>query len=252
MGLKGVLLCCAVLWGCGGAPVVQKPAVTPAKPLTAVKPRPLYTLATPARKSYRPSQEMRYFLEVALGSEYGMANFSIKKWRHDLDIEVVGTPTEEDLRTVDRVIADLNLLIGPSVQMRRVAGGGNVRLHFVPHQEFYHYEPRGIVFYGGFFWGWWNTAGEIERARVVIGSDRMDQHLRNHYIREELTQILGLMNDSHKHPDSIFYQEYSETDHFSELDQRVIRMLYNRMVRPGMTDFQLMEILGELEKTALR
>ena len=194
------------------------------------------------------SDEMRYFMEIALGSEYGLGDFTVKKWVDDIRVELIGNPTVADLETVRQVIADLNGLIGTQVNMRLVNANGNVKMHFIPHNNFYKYEPNGIVFYGGFFWGWWNYAGEITMARVVIGSDRIEQGHRNHLIREELTQILGLMNDSDRYEQSIFYQKHTVTDRYSAMDESVIRMLYSNAVTAGMTDFKIKAVLSEMAR----
>jgi hypothetical protein len=45
-------------------------------------------------------------------------------------------------------------------------------------------------------------------------------------ITSEITQSLGLANDSMKYPDSIFYEGYSTTQQLSKIDKEVIKMLY--------------------------
>jgi hypothetical protein len=50
---------------------------------------------------------------------------------------------------------------------------------------------------------------------------------QKHLLREELTQALGLSNDSYDYPESIFYQGWTETTEYTELDKDVIRMMYN-------------------------
>lgn len=196
-----------------------------------------------SRSSTYSSEEINYFLEVALGSEYGVGDFAVRKWTRDLKIEISGQPTPEDLQTVRKVIDDLNSLIGPRIRLEIVPSNGNVLVYFIPESEFYHYEPPGIVYFGGFFWNWWDYAGEIYQGRVVIAADRITQQQRSHLIREELTQVLGLMNDSVKYQNSIFYQQYSEVQQYSALDRAVIKMLYNDNILPGMTDFEIQELL---------
>jgi hypothetical protein len=45
-------------------------------------------------------------------------------------------------------------------------------------------------------------------------------------LREELTQSLGLGNDSNKYPDSIFYQDWSTVTSYSKLDIEIIKQHY--------------------------
>jgi hypothetical protein len=50
---------------------------------------------------------------------------------------------------------------------------------------------------------------------------------QKHLLREELTQSLGLCNDSYDYPESIFYQGWTETTEYTEIDKELIQMLYN-------------------------
>ena len=44
---------------------------------------------------------------------------------------------------------------------------------------------------------------------------------------EELTQSLGLFNDSYKYPESIYYQGWTTTTEYAPIDVELIEMLYN-------------------------
>jgi hypothetical protein len=48
-----------------------------------------------------------------------------------------------------------------------------------------------------------------------------------HLLREELTQSLGLGNDSFRFPESIFYQGWTNTTSYAEIDKKIIQKLYN-------------------------
>ena len=48
-----------------------------------------------------------------------------------------------------------------------------------------------------------------------------------HLLREELTQSLGLFNDSWDYPESIFYQAWTTTTEYAPIDSELIDMLYN-------------------------
>ena len=50
---------------------------------------------------------------------------------------------------------------------------------------------------------------------------------KKHLLREELTQSLGLFNDTYDYPESIFYQEWTETNEYAPIDIELISMLYN-------------------------
>jgi len=55
-----------------------------------------------------------------------------------------------------------------------------------------------------------------------------DRDAQNHLLREELTQSLWLCNDSWKYPESIFYQGWTTTTEYSEMDKKLIAMLFRK------------------------
>ena len=57
--------------------------------------------------------------------------------------------------------------------------------------------------------------------------DRYTLNEKKHLLREEVTQSLGLFNDSWSYSNSIFYQGWTEVTEFSDLDKKIISKLYN-------------------------
>ena len=78
-----------------------------------------------------------------------------------------------------------------------------------------------------------NVRGYFEirttHSTMFVDLERTEDNIefQKHILREELTQSLGLCNDSWKYEESIFYQGYSTVTEYSELDKKVIQMLYN-------------------------
>ena len=190
-------------------------------------------------------EEIDYFLEVALGSEYGDSEQVIKKWAKDLKIEVLGAPTEEDMQTLESVIEEISGLVS-GVKVLVVERNPNVEMHFAPEDDFESIEENYVPVNYGFFWSYWNARSELYRSRILISTDEVTQAERSHLIREEVTQVLGLMNDSSRYIDSIFYEGWTETNRYSELDKSVIEMLYREDIEPGMTTNEVVEVLEEL------
>ncbi|HEY9645324.1 MAG TPA: DUF2927 domain-containing protein [Chroococcidiopsis sp.] len=179
-------------------------------------------------------QAIDYFLEIAMGSEFGETSPTVKKWAGPIRITVSGTPTAADLATLDRVIRELNTLINGAVTLEISDQDPNLEIAFLPEAEFAqqgtNYEPGNL----GFFWTWWDK-DVIDRAKILISTTGVSQKERSHLLREELTQSLGLMNDSERYRDSIFYQGWTSTTDYTELDQAVIAILYRPEIRPGMS-----------------
>ena len=179
----------------------------------------------PLESSTYETRAVEYFYEVAFGGEYGSSELELHKWGKDIRIQVHGTPTVDDLNTLSQVVEDLNdLVTGLTIQIEQT--NANVDLYFVPESEFLSIESRYISTNFGFFRVWWDRKGSIHKARIMISSEGITQKQRSHLVREELTQILGLLNDSWRYPDSIFYQGWTSVNEYTALDRSVISWLY--------------------------
>ena len=200
------------------------------------------------RENYTPDQ-VDYFLEIALKGEFGTARSVVVKWVRDIKIKVIGSPTNEDRMTLNHVIEEINAIIG-STKLKIDEHNPNVEIYFVPESDFSKHEPNYVPGNTGFFWAWWNDSFELFRSRIMISTD-VTTSLRAHIIREELTQILGLMNDSWTYKESIFYQGYSTTAAYAKIDKVLIDMLYREEISPGMTGRQVEEILSSLKPTVV-
>lgn len=199
--------------------------------------------ATDNAPTIRPGEALDYFTEVAFGSEFGDGAREIRKWAVDPKISVHGNPNRADLATLNKVVTELNEIIG-SINIEVVEVGGNVDLHFAPERQFAAIEPSVVPGSSGFFWMWWEGGGTITNGRVLVSTD-VHQPLRNHIIREEVTQMLGLMNDSFSYSDSIFYERPSMVQSYSVLDEHLIEMLYRPEITVGMNVDQARAVIGQ-------
>lgn len=203
----------------------------------------LVSLSQPTSGNYT-SEQIHYFLEVAMGTEYGGSNSTLKKWDEDIKIKVLGSPTPEDLKTLQAVMNEINTLTG-RVKLQIDAKNPNLELYFIPEPRFASYEPNYQPINYGFFWNSWDK-DIIYHSRIFITTVGVTQKERAHLIREELTQSLGLMKDSDKYPESIFYQDWTDTTTYAAIDKAVIEMLYRPEIRPGMTKAQILEVFRNI------
>jgi hypothetical protein len=189
-------------------------------------------------------EEIDYFTEIVLGAEFGDEAPVIKKWIKNIRIKVSGEPTEEDLQTINNIVGDLNGLIA-GIKIKLVDKNENLVIAFSPESEFSAIDPNYVPTNYGFFWALWHDDNfVIHDASILISSAEVTRQERSHLIREELTQSLGLMNDSDKYNDSIFFQEWTEVTDFSEIDKAVIKLLYLNTIKPGMSKEQVLKILN--------
>lgn len=206
--------------------------------------------ATPHRESARGqgasldfNTTFAYFEEIVFGSEFQNLEPIVRKWVEPIRIRVFGDPTARDLDALFHTIRDLKSISSGIPPIQVVSENQNVSLHFLPKSEFHKFGPQKELAEGYFFIRF-NDRHEIYQGRILISTEsNLTQVERNHLVREELTQTLGLINDSPLYLDSIFQVEWTLTEAFSELDKELIRMLYHPEVKCGMDREALLKIL---------
>jgi hypothetical protein len=180
--------------------------------------------------------EVDYFLEVALGFEFGGASEIVRKWPGDIRVRVNGDPNEQDRATLEAVMAEINELT-PTVDMLLVDDEPMVEVHFAPQSQFPSILSSWVPGNVGYFSLWWDASQHFTQGVVLISTD-IDQELRNHIIREEVTQTLGLAQDSHRYSESIFYQAFSTVTQYAAVDEAVIEILYRPEIMAGMDQIE--------------
>ncbi len=195
------------------------------------------------KKHSYSDQELEYFFETAIGAEFGSIPPLIHKWTDNIRIKVNGNPTSTDLDVLNQVISELSLLLG-GITIDIVGQDPNIEVYFTTIDQFSSIEPGYVSGNMGFFWVWWDSNGVINMAKILIAIDEISQQERSHLIREELTQSLGIMNDSYSFEDSIFYQGWTDTINYLPIDRTIISLLYDPRLKSGMTQEQVRSILG--------
>ncbi len=171
-----------------------------------------------------PAASVDYYAEIGFGAEYGSATRVVRRWADGPRVRINGTPTAADLTTLEDVVADIDRLT-TTVDMSIVDTLPTVEVHFAPQASFSDILPSYVPGNVGFFTVWWDASQSLVQA-VVLVSTGIDQTARNHIIREEVTQILGLMRDSYRYPESIFQQGWTLVDRYAPIDEDLIEMLY--------------------------
>ncbi|MDP6508802.1 MAG: DUF2927 domain-containing protein [Chloroflexota bacterium] len=183
--------------------------------------------------------EIAYFKEIALGGEGGLGPAITYKWYGPIRLAVRGSSTQSDLDEIDRVAVELSSLTGLSIS--RVTTGWNSLIYFTTIAEYadiqQYFDPECCCLAHVSVWG-----RTIYRMEVWVGTEQSST-TRRHQIREEMTQGLGLLQDSWGYPRSAFYQGWSDTTEFAAIDRAIIRLLYEPEILPGMTLADL-EALG--------
>lgn len=196
-----------------------------------------------ADKAAALTEAQRYFLEVALGSEFGNTDPFVRRWERPVRLFIDGEQPAALLEEAHAVVDELRALV-PHLDMRWVesAKAANVVIYFGPYKKYAaKYAPRAQKVlrrnWGFFRVRWVRGRGGIKSASMYVDTHRAHSgKARRHLLREELTQLLGLMVDSRRHSDSIFYQHWSTTTEYSALDREVIKILYDKRMHSGMDE----------------
>ncbi len=204
-----------------------------------------------AARSHSFQEKIGYFLEIAVGAECGGETY-IKKWAagNGPKIRVHGSPTDKDTDALRGIIDELRGLTRLDISLVQEDGKQNVDIYFVPTLEFPKYIPptpasSKCVVSGteGLVWAHWDNH-IINEAKIVIDTGLRDP-TRHSVILEELTQSMGLLNDSNdseRYRESIFFQNASDAINYPPLDEAVIRLLYSTNIRPGMSRKQVLDL----------
>ena len=174
----------------------------------------------------RTQETIDYYNEIVMNSEFDGRKNDAEKWTEDMKIFVEGNPSVELLDELDRIVLELNEIINPiDIKIVNNRNNANMFIYFGSADGFaskYPYISRSLIEKN---WGLFSVGGNSGEMYVDIY--RADDLEQKHLLREELTQSLGLYNDSYKYPESIFYQKWTTTTEFAPIDIEIIEMLYN-------------------------
>lgn len=194
-----------------------------------------------------------YFNEVALGSEFGNSSQNIRKWQSDMRIFLMGDEIPYMETELERIVQDLNEIIEPiTLTLVEQEADANYIVYLGSGENYASdIEPNATPYVDanlGFFWVYWGSDYVINRGSMYVDVFRIvDQDAQRHLLREELTQSLGLMNDSEEDPASIFFANWTTTTEYAPIDRELIELLYNIPIEAGMDATQVEQVLADLD-----
>ena len=185
------------------------------------------TATIPARpKKKRSPEVLAYYDEIVMNTEWEGRRDYAKKWTTNMKIFVEGDPSSDLMAELYRIVHELNDIIIPiNLMVVHSRSNANMIIYFCSAAEFAAKKPSIKKSKIEANWGLFSVGSNSGCMYVDIY--RADPLEQKHLLREELTQSLGLMNDSYKYPESIFYQNWTTTTEFASIDKELIDMLYN-------------------------
>lgn len=233
-----------------GIPVVTPPPVeTEATAAPTLPPEtqiadihsPLYLEGVPVK------DVVQYFSEVCLSAEFvnsGDPSF-LQRWETPIRYSILGSPTEEDLATLESFCQWLNGIEGfPGIGECAADEASNLRIHFVSQEELLSIMGDNFVNTDGAVTFWYEN-NAIYDGIICIRND-VDQQLRNSVILEELYNCLGPIQDTDLRTDSIIYSGFSQPQALTDMDKLILRLLYHPALQCGMDSSTCQQIIEEL------
>lgn len=179
-------------------------------------------------------EEINYFHEITLKNELNSKiRLTPAKFKRDIKIYVYGDYEPYMLDEVKRVISDLNNIIDPiDLSIVNNRSKSNVVMYFGDYETFISDNPDLIdvdeIKNSEGFFHVKSKGNEIKSSRILINLPNQDsENDVKDVLREEITQSLGFINDSWRYPNSCFYQGSNEVLEYSDVDIKLIKMLYN-------------------------
>ncbi len=199
----------------------------------------------PARAESLPPIEkiIAQFEEVVFKTEHGAGKLGkpLVRWRGPIVARLHGAKAKTYKRDVQALFKELSNLTGQ--QFRIVAPNTtrpvNFDIRFVTQADVTARTGKAG------FRCWGTMKGSRSKAAITYGEVLIntDTAFRaKHCIVEEITQLMGLPNDTPIIADSIF-NEASKRTSLSLADKVLIRTLYDKRLKPGMSAKQAMPIV---------
>lgn len=172
-----------------------------------------------------------YYKRIAFGNEFNGDISGEKKWNTDVKIFIIGVPDADLSEELTKILKELNDLIDPiELSITNNRAEANVIVLFGSKSDFIELDSRVepyVKYNEGLFMIEYIN-GEIDYGEMYVNTKgKLTTKEKKHILREELTQLLGLCNDSYMYKNSIFYQGWSDGTEYAQIDKELIKLLYN-------------------------
>ncbi|KAF0112618.1 MAG: hypothetical protein FD149_2408 [Rhodospirillaceae bacterium] len=169
----------------------------------------------------------------------GSTGKPLVRWGVPIVAHLDGGMSEQYKPKVEKIFATLSKLTGLPMGLAPHDSAFNFEIHFMPMADVRRITKSSTIRCSGVLKGS-SRDYLIARAIVYIAND--DDHRIRHCLHEEIGRVLGLTNDSSLIADSLFNDTNDSRRSYSLSDMILIRALYDRRLRPGMSRKEAMPI----------
>lgn len=188
-----------------------------------------------------------YFNEVCLDSEFTTSGDPsvVQKWTGPIYYTLDGNYTDTDIAVLNSFVAWLNTIEGfPGIFASTGPHLTTLRIHFCTQKEMVNILGSNFTNMDGGV-TYWYEENAIYDSTICYRTE-IDQYTRNSVILEEIYNGLGPIQDTILRPDSIIYQNFSEPQALTPVDELILRLLYHPSIRPGMNRDECAQIIRQL------
>ena len=186
-----------------------------------------------------------YFLETALKSEYGYHPKRVIKWTNPMKMFI---SQKEKYKTqvsiIKETIEKINNLVsdGFRIELTESANKSNTIIYLANKERINELRKTFLKEFDVDFVGLADVEFDLSsfnilKARIFIDTDEKLEEQKA-TILEEITQSIGLLNDSEIYPDSTFFQnklhDIQKFHNHSDIDKEIIKLLYSTRMKPGL------------------
>jgi hypothetical protein len=190
------------------------------------------------------TQKALDYFSAVVGVEYGSNDTRLAKWNDNIRIKIIGSPTEEDLRMINYTLSELNNDLNGTT-MSIDSNNPNMEIYFVPTSDFSKYLSNYVPGNEGFSSVRWNSTNKaIYKSTIALSTNSL-QISRSHIIIHEITHSLGLGKDSGMYSDSVFNELPNHTTKYAQIDETVVKMLYQKSLKSGMSKEEALQVLSQ-------
>lgn len=172
------------------------------------------------------TRELKYFGQVGFYN-----GKTVKKWGKNIEISMVGAPKDGDIELIDSIINEIAPLIVP-IKIERKVRNGNLKIKFVEKVDAGFADQQMKL---GLF-------DEFQYSDINLPKN-LKGTLRQATLRHEFLHALGLHHPSERNTGTLIesYVELVDFDEsnvrnykYSELDKRMVKLLYDRKIATGL------------------
>ncbi len=192
--------------------------------------------------------EIDRFVNLTTINEFSGNRHTLFKYPNGASVtwSIQGNYSRQSYSTTVSVFSELSQLT--DLSFTEVDGDADIDIHIAVQSDFNDIAnmtvPAGQAGFFRYFYYYSQARDAFTIADAIILIDEnYDQLAKDHLLREEITQSLGLSNDDYE-PDSMFYQLWSYTQEYSDSGKVMMDIMYRSGVTGGMSDSDIYDFFG--------